>query len=225
MKKSRVFPFACCSSSDAVEENRETTPEKSKVENSELKPSEFYSSNYSIRVKSTANPPSGLAPIASPDLDSEIKIKKIQNLEVSTTTMGDIEEPVKKVELKPDEFNGLIGNIAGNLIRDKIGGGAGDILGGLAGNFIGGGGNQGGGGGDIGNLIGGLIAGNFIGGGGNQGGGGGGGDIGNLIGGLIGGGGSRGGGQNTGGGYSGGDSYGGGSSGNRGGGFKKKLGY
>lgn len=50
-----------------------------------------------------------------------------------------------KVELQGDQFNGLIGNIAGNMIRDKVGGGAGDFLGGLAGNFLGGGGGGGGG--------------------------------------------------------------------------------
>lgn len=37
--------------------------------------------------------------------------------------MADDEEVMKKVEVKPDEFNGLIGNIAGNLIRDKVGAG------------------------------------------------------------------------------------------------------
>lgn len=32
----------------------------------------------------------------------------------------DEEEIIQKVEVKPDEFNGLIGSIAGNLIRDKV---------------------------------------------------------------------------------------------------------
>lgn len=45
-----------------------------------------------------------------------------------------------QVEVKPDEFNGLIGNIAGNLIRSKMGGPQGDILGGLASNIFSGGG-------------------------------------------------------------------------------------
>ncbi|ULU03285.1 hypothetical protein L3Y34_002688 [Caenorhabditis briggsae] len=59
----------------------------------------------------------------------------------------DEEEIIQKIEVKPDEFNGLIGSIAGNLIRDKVGGPGGDILGGLASNFFGGGGGGGGGGG------------------------------------------------------------------------------
>ncbi|VDO31388.1 unnamed protein product [Haemonchus placei] len=33
--------------------------------------------------------------------------------------MGD-EETIQKVVVKPDEFSGLIGNIAGNLIRDRV---------------------------------------------------------------------------------------------------------
>lgn len=33
--------------------------------------------------------------------------------------------------MKGDEFNGLIGNIAGNFLRDNVGGTAGNILGGL----------------------------------------------------------------------------------------------
>ncbi|KAI1724393.1 calpain family cysteine protease domain-containing protein [Ditylenchus destructor] len=69
-----------------------------------------------------------------------------------------VEDKFSKVELQPDEFNGLIGNIAGGLIRDRLGGGAGgDFLGGLAG-----GGHKGGessGSGGIGDLIGGLIGG------------------------------------------------------------------
>uniref|UniRef100_A0A1I7YWG2 Calpain catalytic domain-containing protein n=1 Tax=Steinernema glaseri TaxID=37863 RepID=A0A1I7YWG2_9BILA len=108
--------------------------------------------------------------------------------EISVTDMGDgVEEECQQVHVREDEFNGLISNIAGNLIRDKIGGGAGDLIGGL----LSGGGGSGGGG---------------RGGGGyddrrgyddNRGGGGGGfniGNIGNLIGGLTGGGGSGGGG-------------------------------
>uniref|UniRef100_A0A0K0DIK1 PE-PGRS family protein n=1 Tax=Angiostrongylus cantonensis TaxID=6313 RepID=A0A0K0DIK1_ANGCA len=48
------------------------------------------------------------------------------------------------VEVKPDEFSGLIGNIAGNFIRDRVGGPGGDILAGLADNVLGGGGGGGG---------------------------------------------------------------------------------
>ncbi|VDO90800.1 unnamed protein product [Heligmosomoides polygyrus] len=55
------------------------------------------------------------------------------------------EEVMQKVEVKGDEFSGLIGNIAGNFIRDKVGGPGGDILAGLAGNAFGGGGGGGGG--------------------------------------------------------------------------------
>ncbi|KAK6741722.1 hypothetical protein RB195_009537 [Necator americanus] len=80
--------------------------------------------------------------------------------------MGD-EEVMQKVEVKGDEFSGLIGNIAGNLIRDKVGGPGGDILAGLAGNVLGGGG--GGGRDPMGDIIGGIL-----GGGGSRGGGGGG---------------------------------------------------
>ena len=42
------------------------------------------------------------------------------------------------MEVRQDEFNGLIGNIAGGLIRDRIGGKAGDFIGGI----IGGGGGK-----------------------------------------------------------------------------------
>ncbi|KHJ89557.1 calpain clp-1 family protein [Oesophagostomum dentatum] len=56
--------------------------------------------------------------------------------------MGD-DEVMQKVEVKPEEFSGLIGNIAGNLIRDRVGGPGGDILAGLAGNVLGGGGGGG----------------------------------------------------------------------------------
>nr|CAD2204512.1 unnamed protein product [Meloidogyne enterolobii] len=93
-----------------------------------------------------------------------------------------MENEFKKIEVKPDEFNGLIGNIAGNLIKDN----AGQIIGGLFG------GGSKGGGGDFGNMIGGLIGG-IAGGGkskdkrdGKSGG------INDIIGGLIGGGGDRG---------------------------------
>ncbi|KAF8358823.1 hypothetical protein PRIPAC_93818 [Pristionchus pacificus] len=102
--------------------------------------------------------------------------------------MSGEEEEFKKVEVKPDEFNGLIGNIAGNLIRDKVGGDAGNILAGLADNVLsGGGGNKGGFG---------------AGGGGFGGGGGGGNDLGGLLGNLLGGGGNRG--NQGGGGFGGG---------------------
>nr|CAD2198470.1 unnamed protein product [Meloidogyne enterolobii] len=93
-----------------------------------------------------------------------------------------MENEFQKIEVKPDEFNGLIGNIAGNLIKDN----AGQIIGGLFG------GGSKGGGGDFGNMIGGLIGG-IAGGGkskekrdGKSGG------INDIIGGLIGGGGDRG---------------------------------
>ncbi|CEF68274.1 Calpain-2 catalytic subunit [Strongyloides ratti] len=99
----------------------------------------------------------------SRNIDQGESVKVVTN---QYSKMGnDVEEDFSKVELQPDQFNGLIGNIAGNFIRDKVGGGAGDILGGLAGNFLsGGGGNSGGN--DFGNIIGGLIGG----GGGNSGG-------------------------------------------------------
>ncbi|EYC15167.1 hypothetical protein Y032_0038g3665 [Ancylostoma ceylanicum] len=60
-----------------------------------------------------------------------------------SANMGD-DEVMQKIEVKGDEFSGLIGNIAGNLIRDKVGGPGGDILAGLAGNVLGGGGGGGG---------------------------------------------------------------------------------
>lgn len=48
------------------------------------------------------------------------------------------------MELQPDQFNGLIGNLAGDFLKQKLGGGAGgDLLGGLAGNLLSGGGNSG----------------------------------------------------------------------------------
>ncbi|RCN39845.1 calpain family cysteine protease, partial [Ancylostoma caninum] len=78
-----------------------------------------------------------------------------------SANMGD-DEVMQKIEVKGDEFSGLIGNIAGNLIRDKVGGPGGDILAGLAGNVFGGGG--GGGGGGYSNNYGG--GGDFFGGGG-----------------------------------------------------------
>ena len=48
--------------------------------------------------------------------------------------------------MKNEEFSGLIGNIAGNMLRDGIGGNSGNLIGGLISN-IGGGGRGGGGGG------------------------------------------------------------------------------
>ncbi|CAJ0942432.1 unnamed protein product, partial [Mesorhabditis belari] len=60
--------------------------------------------------------------------------------------MGE-EEEIKKITLKDDEFSGLIGNIAGNFIKDKVGGNAGNILAGLADNVLSGSGGGGGGGG------------------------------------------------------------------------------
>ncbi|XGW16965.1 hypothetical protein V3C99_001972 [Haemonchus contortus] len=155
--------------------------------------------------------------------------------------MGD-EEVVQKVVVKPEEFSGLIGNIAGNLIRDRASGPGGDILAGLADNVLGGGGGRGGynnydgggGGGFYGgggqppppqhkskgskalDFLGGLIGGRKEDRKGRD-------PMGDIIGGLIGGGGNRGGG----GGYPGGgggydDDYGGGGGGGRsrgGGGF------
>lgn len=41
------------------------------------------------------------------------------------------EEEIPKVTLGKDEFGGLLGNLAGNFLQDKIGGGAGEIIGGL----------------------------------------------------------------------------------------------
>lgn len=159
-------PFACCSTQENIEDSKDQTPQINS--NYSEKPTDH--TIHHVRVKSTSTPPSGLAPIASPDIEEEVKQRHIRSVfAVNSSNMNnDIEEPITKVEIKNDEFNGLIGNIAGNLIRDKMGGGAaGDILGGLAGNFLGGGGGGqrgGGGGGDIGNLIGGLV-----GGGGNRG--------------------------------------------------------
>ncbi|KAL7069749.1 hypothetical protein ACQ4LE_011145 [Meloidogyne hapla] len=104
-----------------------------------------------------------------------------------------MENEFQKIEVKPDEFNGLIGNlikdhagnIAGNLIKDQ----AGEIIGGLFG-----GGNKGGqgGGSDFGNMIGGLIDGIAGGGKGRDKRDGKSGGISDIIGGLIGGGGDRG---------------------------------
>uniref|UniRef100_A0A0M3HM86 Uncharacterized protein n=1 Tax=Ascaris lumbricoides TaxID=6252 RepID=A0A0M3HM86_ASCLU len=53
-----------------------------------------------------------------------------------------------QVKLKEDEFSGLIGNLAGDLLRNKVGGGAGQFLGGLADDILGGGGGRVGGEGD-----------------------------------------------------------------------------
>ncbi|VIO92639.1 Hypothetical thiol protease C06G4.2 in chromosome III, putative [Brugia malayi] len=47
----------------------------------------------------------------------------------------DKEEECVAVRLHDDEFSGLIGNIAGGILRDRVGGTAGDILGNLVGNF------------------------------------------------------------------------------------------
>uniref|UniRef100_A0A0M3IRC0 Calpain catalytic domain-containing protein n=1 Tax=Ascaris lumbricoides TaxID=6252 RepID=A0A0M3IRC0_ASCLU len=88
------------------------------------------------------------------------------------------EEEIPKVTLGKDEFGGLLGNLAGNFLQDKIGGGAGEIIGGLLrgggsaidqkggldfggliDQFTGGGGGRGQREPDIGNLIGGLISG------------------------------------------------------------------
>ncbi|VDK81562.1 unnamed protein product [Gongylonema pulchrum] len=41
------------------------------------------------------------------------------------------EEELQKVNVGKDEFGGLIGGIAGNLIENQVGGSAGQILGGL----------------------------------------------------------------------------------------------
>ncbi|VDM56272.1 unnamed protein product [Angiostrongylus costaricensis] len=95
--------------------------------------------------------------------------------------MGD-DEIMRKVEVKPDEFSGLIGNIAGNFIRDRVGGPGGDILAGLADNVLGGGGGSGYNDGGFGG--GGYNDGGFGGGGRGQGGGGGGFNL-NDIGGII----------------------------------------
>ncbi|KHN79985.1 hypothetical protein Tcan_07119 [Toxocara canis] len=48
------------------------------------------------------------------------------------------EDQCVAVKVRENEFSGLIGNLAGNLIRDKVGGGAGQLLGGLADNVFGG---------------------------------------------------------------------------------------
>ncbi|KAI6232397.1 Calpain clp-1 [Aphelenchoides besseyi] len=116
-----------------------------------------------------------------------------------------VDEEFKKVELQPDQFGGLIGNLGADLLRNQIGGRGGDIIGGLlSGNSGGNAGFGGGGSNNVGNLLG-----NLIGGGSNQSGGsgfGGGGsqsrgggfdlnDIAGVIGGLSGN-------RNQGGGYS-----------------------
>ncbi|TKR77528.1 hypothetical protein L596_018482 [Steinernema carpocapsae] len=154
--------------------------------------------------------------------------------------MGDgVEEEFAQVHVQENEFNGLIGSIAGNLIRDKIGGGAGDLIGGIAGNVLGGGGNRGGGGfggggggGGMGDIIGGILGGggggNRGGGGSGFGGGGGGGGGGgsnplDIIGGILGGGGGSGG-HRGGGGYDDGYNQGGGGRGGGGGGMGDIIG-
>lgn len=40
-----------------------------------------------------------------------------------------------QVKLHEDEFNGLIGNIASGIIRDRVGGAAGNFLGNVVDNF------------------------------------------------------------------------------------------
>uniref|UniRef100_A0A914H1V6 Calpain catalytic domain-containing protein n=1 Tax=Globodera rostochiensis TaxID=31243 RepID=A0A914H1V6_GLORO len=136
-----------------------------------------------------------------------------------------VDDDFRKVEIRPNEFGGLIGNFAGGMVRNKIGGPAGDFLGGLLsggggssgfGGQGGGGPGSGGGGGGFGNLIGDFIGGGGGGGGGGgrraggdgssgAGGGGGGGfnfgDIAGVIGGLAGGGGGGGGSGGGGGGF------------------------
>ncbi|KAI6205383.1 Calpain clp-1 [Aphelenchoides besseyi] len=78
-----------------------------------------------------------------------------------------VDEEFKKVELQPDQFGGLIGNLGADLLRNQIGGRGGDIIGGLlSGNSGGNAGFGGGGSNNVGNLLG-----NLIGGGSNQSGG------------------------------------------------------
>ncbi|KAK5980809.1 hypothetical protein GCK32_017230, partial [Trichostrongylus colubriformis] len=84
----------------------------------------------------------------------------VLNVQAEQANMGD-DEVMKKVVVKEDEFSGLIGNIAGNLIRDRVGGPGGDILAGLADNVLGGGGRGG-----YNNYDGGGGGGGFYGGGG-----------------------------------------------------------
>ncbi|KAK6057982.1 hypothetical protein COOONC_04448 [Cooperia oncophora] len=43
----------------------------------------------------------------------------VTNVQSQQATMAD-EEVMQKVVVKEDEFSGLIGNIAGNLIRDRV---------------------------------------------------------------------------------------------------------
>uniref|UniRef100_A0A7E4VCX7 Calpain catalytic domain-containing protein n=1 Tax=Panagrellus redivivus TaxID=6233 RepID=A0A7E4VCX7_PANRE len=157
-------PFACCSSSTPEAIDDASAPSKSEDTPQHPQPSQLHLT--SVRVKSTNPHPSGPAPIASPDDEEDpirVRIHGLSELQIKNIDkMGDdIEAPMTKVHVQEDEFNGLIGSLAGNLIRDKVGGNAGDILGGLAGNFLSGdsGRGGGGGGGDIGNLIGGLIGG------------------------------------------------------------------
>ncbi|KAE9554192.1 hypothetical protein FO519_002613 [Halicephalobus sp. NKZ332] len=127
------YPFACCSSTEAIEDSQEQSPQKPQQEVHVYPEREVQ--NYSVRVKSTSTPPSGLAPIASPDLEEEVRVKKIKVVNAEAS-MGDIEEPVKKVQIKQDEFSGLIGNLAGNLLSG--GGGGNNLIGGLASNILGG---------------------------------------------------------------------------------------
>lgn len=45
--------------------------------------------------------------------------------------MDEDEEELKQIYLNNDEFAGLIGDLAGNFIRNQVGGDVGQILGGL----------------------------------------------------------------------------------------------
>jgi len=91
----------------------------------------------------------------------------------------DVEEPFTQLRLNESEFNGLIGNLAGDFLKNRLsGGGGGDEEGGGGGgadfvsNFLGGGGGGGGKSGksmDLGDLLG-SLAGQAISGGGGGGG-------------------------------------------------------
>lgn len=45
--------------------------------------------------------------------------------------MGEEEEKIEKVTVSQDEYSGLIGDIAGQFLQDKIGGAGGQIIGNL----------------------------------------------------------------------------------------------
>ncbi|KAK0424719.1 hypothetical protein QR680_008809 [Steinernema hermaphroditum] len=104
----------------------------------------------------------------------------------------DEEEQFYEVNVPPQEFSGLIGNLAGNFIEGQLGGNTGNLIGNLI-RGAGGGGHGGGGGGfdlnDIGGLIGQISGGGRGYGGGGRADDGGQPNIGNFIGSLIGGGG------------------------------------